>query len=158
MVPKVGSKMDWLNARTMEYNIRSLIKVNLTPGAVGTWNIEIDKPMSKNLFKEGQPLSWDSVPKEELYGNFSNFELHHKFESLGTTSRNKKFQQALTGWSTSTKEIFQQNLSNAFAGLGGTIIMPAGDVFTFAGLDSDSAGNVYAQVNYANEGGVKVLK
>jgi hypothetical protein len=64
----------------------------------------------------------------------------------------------LTGWSTSTKDIFQRSLANAFAGLGGTIIMPAVDMLLFAGMDSDEAGNVYAQVNYANEGGVQFLK
>jgi hypothetical protein len=31
--------------------------VILTPGVVGTWNIEIDETASKNLFKEGQALS-----------------------------------------------------------------------------------------------------
>jgi hypothetical protein len=57
IVPKSASNKDLLNGRNMEYEIRSLIKVILTPGVVGTWNIEIDETASKNLFKEGQALS-----------------------------------------------------------------------------------------------------
>jgi hypothetical protein len=127
MVPKSASNKDWLNGRTIEYEIRSLIKVILTPGVVGTWNIEIDETASKTLFKEGQTLSWDAVPREQVYGNFTNFELHHTFKSWGNQAHNSRFKQALTGWSTSTKDIFQRSLANAFAGLGGTIILPAGD-------------------------------
>ena len=142
----------------MEYEIRSLIRIILTPGVVGTWNIEIDKSVSKNLFDEGQPLSWNAVPIEHLYGNFAEHKQHNHFEGYGDESRSREIRNALTGWSTSTKDIFQKNLTNAFAGLGSTIIMPAGDVFMFGGIDSDEAGNVYTQVNYANEGGVTIVK
>lgn len=36
--------------------------------------------------------------------------------------------------------------------------MLAGDVFNFAGLDTNDYGNVYVQINLANNGGIKVFK
>jgi hypothetical protein len=63
---------------------------------------------------------------------------------------------ALTGWITSIKDVVAEKVKSAFGSLTTTVIMPAGDVFTFAGLDTDEAGNLYAQVNFANDGGFEV--
>ncbi|KAF3931448.1 hypothetical protein ABW19_dt0203236 [Dactylella cylindrospora] len=150
-------RFGWLNARTLECEIRSFVRIVINPGAVGTWDIVIDKAASKNLMIPGETLGWNTVPRSNIYGNFSSFELHHTFKKFGSTERNHKFQDTIVGWKNNTSASIYNMLTNII-GLNTTVIMPAGEVFTFAGLDTDSQGNLYAQVNYSNEGGVTINK
>jgi hypothetical protein len=62
------------------------------------------------------------------------------------------------GWQTYPSKKVRDSLKGITDGIGECIIMPAGDVFTFAGLDSDDAGAVYAQCNYANASGHEITK
>jgi hypothetical protein len=92
------------------------------------------------------------------YGNFINFETHHTFKAHGKAYRNDKSKSSIKGWSTRTARRVKDAIDGAFASLGTTIMMPAGEVFTFAGLDTDDRGNLNVQVDYANEVGVAVIK
>jgi hypothetical protein len=65
---------------------------------------------------------------------------------------------ALTGCATPTKDIIGDEVREAFKALTTTTIMPGGDMFTFAGLGTEDSGNVYAQINFANNGGYEVTK
>ena len=69
-----------------------------------------------------------------------------------------RFGSAMTRPGEPTGEIMRNGLTAAFSDMGTRIIMPAGEVFTFAGLDTDDQGNLYAQVRYANavESGVSL--
>ena len=53
-----------------------------------------------------------------------------------------------------------QNLNSLVKELQSTIIMPAGDVFMFSGIDLDTTGNLYSHVSYANaaEGSERVVR
>jgi hypothetical protein len=127
----------------------------MNPGAVGTWNVDVDEPASKNLHKNGIALNWT---KGEVYSDtYGNFQELKNFHGYTFDVDSKMIRGALTGWGTSTKDIIGDKVRDAFKGLTTTVIMPAGDVFTFAGLDTDESGNVYTQVNFANDGGFKVV-
>jgi len=128
----------------------------MNPGAVGKWNVDIDETASHNLTKKDTPLTWTpgSVESKE-YGNFSELK---NFFGYTFDLKSDLIKGALTGWGTSTKDVVAEKVKSAFNDLTTTVIMPAGDVFTFAGLDTDEAGNLYAQVNFANDGGFEVVK
>ena len=136
--------------------MRSLVRVTMNPGAVGKWNVDIDETASHNLTKKDTPLTWTpgSVESKE-YGNFSELK---NFFGYTFDLKSDLIKGALTGWGTSTKDVVAEKVKSAFNDLTTTVIMPAGDVFTFAGLDTDEAGNLYAQVNFANDGGFEVVK
>jgi hypothetical protein len=135
---------------------KSLVKVVMNPGAVGKWNVDVDQANSKNLFKNGTALTWETGSLDST--EYGNFQMLKNFSGYTYDYRDKFFETALTGWATPTKNIIGDEVREAFKALTTTIIMPAGDVFTFAGLDTDDKGNVYAQVNFANDGGYEVTK
>ncbi|EGX50615.1 hypothetical protein AOL_s00075g41 [Orbilia oligospora ATCC 24927] len=62
------------------------------------------------------------------------------------------------GW-TSTfinpSNVMEVNKLNDFVALSTIVITLAGELFTFAGLDTDDNGNLYSQVNCSNEGEVE---
>ncbi|KAI0402759.1 hypothetical protein F4802DRAFT_599720 [Xylaria palmicola] len=158
---------EWLNARTYEMTIRSLIRIRIHSGAAGKWDIDVDKAASRNLFEAGQPLAWTELTPEQYrekrdsaaeYGNFSSFEKHHSYERFGRSEVDKEFREAIRGWETKTASIVRESLQTFGDGLSFCVVMPAGDVFTFAGLDTDAQGRLYAQVDYSKEGGVEVRK
>ena len=128
----------------------------MNSGAVGTWNVDVDQGSSKNLFKKDTPLTWTTGSVES--GDYGNFQELKNFHSYTFSPDSEMIKGALAGWGTSPKDIIGDEVQDAFKGLTTTIIMPAGDVFTFAGLDTDDTGNVYAQVNFANDGGYEVVK
>ncbi|ORX91991.1 hypothetical protein K493DRAFT_409035 [Basidiobolus meristosporus CBS 931.73] len=150
---------DWLNARTMDCRVQSLVVVEINSATAGKWSIAIDREASKNLFKEGQTLEWcDSQQRNDAYGNFDHFENHHTYKVFAKEGSDKAFRDSVQGWKTDTASMVARLLGTAFAESGSTVIMPAGNVFTFAGLDTDHEGHLYCQVNYANVGKVEVAK
>ncbi|KAJ5726253.1 uncharacterized protein N7483_007610 [Penicillium malachiteum] len=155
--PGASSINAWLNARTVQSEMRSLIRVVVHPGSVGQFDVSVDENASKNLLHPGKGVTWTNFDGQE-YGNFSKFETHHTFTDFGKKDLNARFEHSLTGWGDTTASTVQERLRGLFNGPGTTIIMPAGDVFSYAGLEVDDQGNLYAQINYANEGKVQVNK
>jgi hypothetical protein len=64
----------------------------------------------------------------------------------------------MKGWKTSTSQTIRDSMDATKEGLGDCVIMPAGDVFCFAGLDTDEKGTVYAQCDSTNEAGHDMAK
>ena len=150
----------------MSLRTKSLVRVVMNAGEVGKWNVDIDQDTSINLSKKDAELTWTQGSVESGdYGsfqelqNFCDFDIwYFAGEGLSNfTPDNNMVREALLGWG-SSKDIIGDKVLEAFRGLTTTIIMPAGDVFTFAGLDTDDAGNVYTQINFANDGGIKIVK
>ena len=46
--------------------------------------------------------------------------------------------------------LIDENVKHLADNLGATVVMPAGDVYMFSGLDSDDEGRLYARVTYRN--------
>ncbi|KAL6705342.1 hypothetical protein ACN47E_007152 [Coniothyrium glycines] len=147
---------DYLMATNLALRTRSLVRVVMHSGVVGTWNVDVDEGNSKNLFKKDNSFDWTSGSTDT--GDYGNFREMTNFNGYTFNLGSKILQEALTGWAMPTKDIIGDKVHDAFKGLTTTIIMPAGDVFTFAGLDSDKSGNVYTQINFANDGGFEVTK
>ncbi|KAK3996637.1 hypothetical protein QBC44DRAFT_355361 [Cladorrhinum sp. PSN332] len=160
----------WLNARTLELTVHSLVRVKINSGQAGKWDIDVDRSASRNLFNSQEALTWtdlDGNPDgyqskrfatESEYGNWSYFERHHSYTSFGNSEVDKQFRKAMYGWTTATSEVVRETMKKLANGLGFAVVMPAGDVFTFAGLDVDGEGRLFAQANYSHEGGVEVRK
>ncbi|KAK3370405.1 hypothetical protein B0H63DRAFT_564577 [Podospora didyma] len=153
----VDSRFDFLNACAVSVRTKSLVRVVMTSGVVGTWNIDISHPDSKNLVKKDEVVAWTKGTDENKndYGNFHQLKNFYGYTYNGDMTI---ISRAVAGWGASAKDIIGDEVKDAFQGLTTTIIMPAGDVFTFSGLDTDEAGNVYAQANFANDGGFEVVK
>lgn len=141
-----------INLRT-----RSLARVEIFSGSAGKWSIRLDEARSKNLLKDGEAPDWVhlDVQNEDFVNSVQsedqippNGEIYHR-DRL-------RFLRSITYWKRNTAATLQNGLTSGFKELGTKIIMPAGNVFMFAGLGTDSKGNLYAQVSYSNEGGVKV--
>lgn len=65
----------------------------------------------------------------------------------------RQLQDAMTRVSVSTSGVLKSvsdNLQNVLKSLKTTVIMPAGEAFMFTGVDTDSSGNLYSHVSYAN--------
>jgi hypothetical protein len=156
-------------ARTIELTVRSFIRINLHAGRYGQWEIDVDETASKNLFKADEKLQFQSVADyrnlksfDDLsdgdYGNFYQFEKHNTYDTFGRKDADVHFTESMKGWKTNSSQKIRESLEGVTEGLGGCVIMPAGDVFSFAGLDTDEKGNVYAQCDYRNETGHEVTK
>ncbi|CAG7561990.1 unnamed protein product [Fusarium equiseti] len=157
----------WYNGRTVEVTIKSLVRVAIYSGAAGKWDIDVNEAMSKNLFKADETLNWEYLDPEKYkarnnstgsdsYGNFCSFERHHSYEAHGSSRIDKEFLDGLKGWSVPTASVMRQSIKKLADGLAFCVVMPAGDVFSFAGLDIDESGQLYAQVDYSNEGGIQL--
>ena len=140
--------------------MRSLVAVEIVPSSAGKWAISVNRDASKNLFKPNEQLQWQNMDGADryTYGNFDKFETHHTYKWFGQPDANEGFRKSIRGWGTSTLPTIENGLKVAFKDMGTKVIMPAGEVSMFAGLDSDSDGNIYAQVSYANDGGVKIVQ
>ena len=155
-------------ARTLELTVRSLIRIKIHAGANGQWDIDVDEAASKNLFKEGEDLKFDATNYQGLpsfdnipdngYGNYYELTKHNTYKSFGTKDADEHFKDSMKGWKSEPAKKIRQSIKGITEGLGESVIMPAGDVFTFAGLDTDAQGTVYAQCNYANESGHIITK
>jgi hypothetical protein len=86
------------------------------------------------------------------------FGKHHTFKTFGNREEDQNFVNSMKGWQTYPSKKVRDSLMGVTDGIGECIIMPAGDVFTFTGLDSDDAGAVSAQCNYANASGHEITK
>lgn len=49
-------------------------------------------------------------------------------------------------------------LQNIFSGLKTTVILPAGNVFTFKGINTDNDGNLHTSINYRTVSKAEVVK
>ncbi|KAF4443035.1 hypothetical protein FACUT_1588 [Fusarium acutatum] len=147
--------------------IRSLIRIAIHSGAAGKWEIDVDETMSKNLFKAGQPFSWQYLDPEQYnaktnstasdtYVNFCSFERHLSYEKYGSGQIDNEFVDGLKGWSVPTADVIRQSMKKLADALAFCVVMLAGDLFTCTGLDLDEAGQPYAQVDCSNEGGIEV--
>lgn len=153
LVQNEMSSEQWLNARTMDCRVQSFVRVHLSAGAVAKWNSFVDLTASKNLFKQGQQLNWQQLNNvaDDAHDSWDRFETRHTYKMSGNPDSNKGFRQSIRGWGTDTAVTIEKGLKPAFGDLGTKAIIPADDVFMFAGINTDSEGNVYAQVSYANE-------
>lgn len=140
--------------------MQTLVRIDLKPGAVGKWTIQVDKNASQNLFKDGDTLQWSEMADSNMheYGNFDHFEKHHMHKVFGKEDADNRFRDNIKGWGTDTARTVSNGVASAFKDMGTQIIMPAGKVFTFAGMDTDENGHMYVQVAYANDGGFEVEK
>ena len=147
----------------MDCRLNSLVKVDIAPASAGTWAVTIDKANSQNLYDKSAeiPAFGDmNDGNKDSWGNWQRFELHHMDKWFSKAESDARFSGAIKRWGEPSGEIMRNGLATAFSDMGTRIIMPAGEVFTFAGLDTDEQGNLYAQVSYANaaESGVSVVK
>ncbi|KAK0725279.1 hypothetical protein B0H67DRAFT_550884 [Lasiosphaeris hirsuta] len=135
---------------------KSLVRVVMNSDVVGTWGVDVTEEGSKNLLKKNTSVTWTtgSVDSTE-YGNFQQLK---NFPNYSFTPDSEIIKGALAGWGTSAKDIIGDEVVKAFQGLTKTVIMPAGDVFAFAGLDTGDLGHLYAQVNFVNDGGFELVK
>ncbi|KAI5808272.1 hypothetical protein DFH27DRAFT_650781 [Peziza echinospora] len=151
-----ADRWQFVTTCALSLRTKSLIRVVMKAGAVGKWVVDVDEGASKNPLKKNTTLIWTKGSADS--GDYGNFQELKNFHSYTFEPDSEMVKAALIGWSKSEKDIIGDKVLEAFNGLTTTIIMPAGDVFTFAGLDSDDTGNVYTQVNFANDGGFEIVK
>lgn len=145
----------WQERLTVECQMRSLIRVEISSSSVGKWSIRIDNAKSRNFHEDPTTASWvnDST---EAFRNYCISNTYHAPGYKEVSMSDHNFLNAIKGIYIETRENLQNGLASAFQEIGTKVIMPAGNVFMFSGLDTDSFGNIYSRVSYSNDGGVKV--
>ncbi|KAF8244094.1 hypothetical protein K440DRAFT_489096, partial [Wilcoxina mikolae CBS 423.85] len=73
---------------------------------------------------------------------------HNTFKALGNVFELMNFGKSAGSWCKFSTEALNKSLNKIMDDLKTTIIMPAGNVFEFSGIDVDEAGHVYTRINY----------
>lgn len=147
---------------------RFRIGYTLSPGQGGVWNIEQDSNRTtfpgpdvhvqtlgpyENDWVPDEWRNWGQDPSEDGCRMF--LENHHTFKVFGQTEEMRKFENAANNWYDFHDDGIQAGMDSILGELKNAVIMPAGQVVTFAGLDCDDQGHIYSHVDYMTSNAVE---
>jgi len=104
---------------------------------------------------EGEPAEWRNWNRDGCQMWIEN---HHTFMVFGKKEEMAKFEGGAKAWYDYHDDELQAGIDNILGSLKGAVIMPAGNVLTFAGLDCDDQGHVYSHIDYMTLSDVKLIK
>ncbi|KAI1169837.1 hypothetical protein F4777DRAFT_595907 [Nemania sp. FL0916] len=160
---------EWRLGRTVKAISRYRLGFNLLPGAGGTFIVEADPsrttfPQDANAISpvvetvgEGTGDSWSRDIHGHQYGTYIYLQNHNTFENFGQQGEMDKFKKAAFAANGRDFSNIDDKLQNIFSGLKTTVILPAGNVFTFKGINTDKDGNLHTSVNYRSVSKAQVI-
>lgn len=92
-------------------------------------------------------LTWNIRDADE-WGTFIFLSNHNTFTWAGQPAEMDKFKNAAFAANGKDFRTVDDKLQNIFNGLKTTVILPAGNVFAFKGINTDRDGNLCTSVNY----------
>ncbi|PSR81475.1 hypothetical protein BD289DRAFT_40162 [Coniella lustricola] len=167
---------EWRDARRADIAISVKAGFDLGP-AEDSWKLETIKTAPRTTIPLGHetmkrqilgPTSYstlENIGSVEKLRNLSErmnedgviIELsnHAMFKEFGTSKGMDNFAQPATQWAEGFENTLESNMAALASSLATKLILPAGNVFEFKSLNTDSQGHVYTLITYKEAAGVE---
>ncbi len=163
---------EWMLGRTAHQRSKFKIGYTLSPGQGGIWSIEQDTarttfpgpdvnvnqvlgPYRNSVAAElKEPWEWSNWNGDGCQMWIEN---HHTFMVFGQKEEMRKFEGGAKAWYDYHDDELQEGIDDILGSLKGAVIMPAGNVLTFSGLDCDEQGHVYSHIDYMTSSDLEVI-
>lgn len=109
-----------------------------------------DEPEIVKAEGDSPPWSWAVDNEQHKKGSRILTMTHNTFQWAGQDGETEKFKETVRQWNQERSRSLQETINNLLSTMRSTVIMPAGNVLAFKGLDCDpEAGrHIYTHADY----------